>query len=162
VWQIAKEFHTDWNYAQAHHPHSVLVFPLFRNRLVWVLHPQRGWEVPGGKRERGESPRDALYRESMEEAGIHFRSVSWIGEYQFFMGNDCHYKWVYFGEVADVQSRPKNSEIIQVRVWPHLFSPQEIQGNRGMSPILQDDMYQHVYPLLVSATQYNLKNPHQR
>lgn len=40
------------------------------NRILMVKSPQRGWELPGGQVEVGESLKEALIREVKEEAGI--------------------------------------------------------------------------------------------
>ncbi len=43
------------------------------DRFLMVENPKRGgWEMPGGKVEEGEDPRDASVREFREEAGVLF------------------------------------------------------------------------------------------
>lgn len=46
--------------------------------LIKNAKPGRGWELPGGKKKRGESWRDAVRRELEEEAGI--TDVAWSDE----------------------------------------------------------------------------------
>lgn len=41
-----------------------------REDLVLALHTSRGWTIPGGHLEPGESAEDAMHREALEEAGI--------------------------------------------------------------------------------------------
>ena len=41
------------------------------DRFLMVNNPKRGgWEMPGGKVEEGEDPKDASVREFREEAGV--------------------------------------------------------------------------------------------
>jgi 8-oxo-dGTP diphosphatase len=44
-------------------------FVMVRNRL-------RGWEMPGGEVEAGESPEEAVNREFVEETGMRFKSIA--------------------------------------------------------------------------------------
>ncbi|MBT4920102.1 MAG: NUDIX domain-containing protein [Euryarchaeota archaeon] len=49
--------------------------------VVFVKHPTRGWEIPGGHLEAGESPEQALLREVLEETGLHVSIIEWNKEY---------------------------------------------------------------------------------
>lgn len=70
------------------HPASDDRFPVCVVGIVYNLRsevllikngkPGRGWELPGGKKKRGESWRDAVRREILEEAGI--ENVAWSDE----------------------------------------------------------------------------------
>lgn len=54
--------------------HIVSVGGLIENdegKILLVKSPDRGWEIPGGQVEEGETLTDALKREIKEEAGIH-------------------------------------------------------------------------------------------
>jgi ADP-ribose pyrophosphatase YjhB (NUDIX family) len=53
--------------------HIVAACGLVRNAardVLLVRHPQRGWEIPGGQVEEGETLPDALIREIQEESGV--------------------------------------------------------------------------------------------
>ena len=49
--------------------------------VVFVRHPERGWEIPGGHLNVGESPEDALIREVKEETGLEVEIIAWNKEY---------------------------------------------------------------------------------
>ena len=49
--------------------------------VVFVRHPERGWEIPGGHLKLGESPEQALIREVMEETGLDVEIITWNKEY---------------------------------------------------------------------------------
>jgi 8-oxo-dGTP pyrophosphatase MutT (NUDIX family) len=50
-------------------------------RVVFVEHPVRGWEIPGGHLEANENPEEALLRELMEETGLSGTITCWHRSY---------------------------------------------------------------------------------
>jgi len=51
------------------------------SRVLFVKHPQRGWEIPGGHLNEGETPETALLRELKEETGCVGKIMSWNKNY---------------------------------------------------------------------------------
>lgn len=143
-------FHLHRNLQQrSDKPHSVLVFPVFKRHLVWVLHPYRGWEVPGGKIEHDESPEEAAHREAYEEAGIHIEQLLWLAEYQFEVNSTAKTKWVYRANVTQLASRPVTSEIIDVCVMDTTWTPNDVRTRQDVSPMMKDNVFPYVWPDIV-------------
>ncbi|MEK9730292.1 MAG: NUDIX domain-containing protein [Candidatus Poseidoniales archaeon] len=53
----------------------------FLTPTVFVEHPTRGWEIPGGHLEEDETPEQAVHRELLEETGLHGRIHCWNKTY---------------------------------------------------------------------------------
>tara|TARA_B100000609_G_scaffold180595_1_gene161221 strand:- start:287 stop:688 length:402 start_codon:yes stop_codon:yes gene_type:complete len=47
------------------------------SKILFVRHPKRGWEIPGGHLMPGESPENAIIRELKEETGCDGKLVAW-------------------------------------------------------------------------------------
>ncbi|UOQ50554.1 NUDIX domain-containing protein [Gracilibacillus caseinilyticus] len=52
------------------------------NEILLIKGPKRGWEMPGGQVEEGESPKDAAIRETKEEDGIDVEVIQFCGIFQ--------------------------------------------------------------------------------
>jgi 8-oxo-dGTP diphosphatase len=50
-------------------------------RVLFVEHPERGWEIPGGHLEHGETPEEAMLRELKEETGLEGKVLDWNKTY---------------------------------------------------------------------------------
>lgn len=50
-------------------------------RVLFVEHPERGWEIPGGHVEFEENPDDAMLRELYEETGLKGTILRWNTTY---------------------------------------------------------------------------------
>jgi 8-oxo-dGTP diphosphatase len=94
------------------------------DRFLMVNNPKRGgWEMPGGKVEEGEDPKDASVREFREEAGLPFLPVGcmdfegglvFAGEVTNDNG-EGEMKWRLFKELPEELAFPAVEYRAQVR-----------------------------------------------
>ncbi len=61
-----------------------------QNELLLIKGPRRGWEMPGGQVEEGESIWDAAIRETKEESGIDIEIIKFCGLFQNVQGSVCN------------------------------------------------------------------------
>ena len=61
-----------------------------RNELLLIKGPRRGWEMPGGQVEEGESIKEAAVRETKEESGIEIEIVKFCGIFQNVERSICN------------------------------------------------------------------------
>ena len=61
-----------------------------QNEIPLIKGPRRGWEMPGGQVEEGESLSDAAIRETKEESGIDIEIVKFCGIYQNVSSSICN------------------------------------------------------------------------
>jgi 8-oxo-dGTP diphosphatase len=53
-----------------------------QNEILLIKGPRRGWEMPGGQVEEGESLQSAAIRETKEESGIDIEIIRFCGIFQ--------------------------------------------------------------------------------
>lgn len=87
---------------------SCFAVPIHKGKIVLVKSP-RGWGLPGGHREKEESPEGCLRREALEEAGIVLgKNVlvgQWIAKKEFESPHnkrypETSYQLLYLADVA--------------------------------------------------------------
>lgn len=61
-----------------------------QKEILLIKGPRRGWEMPGGQVEEGESLKDAAIRETKEETGIDIEVLKFCGIYQNVNGSICN------------------------------------------------------------------------
>lgn len=91
---------------------AALVFPFYGDKLVLAEIPGRGWCIPSGHLEPGETPEEAARREAFEEAGVTLGRVVCLG---YFVLTDTQTGAIRHAPtfVADVQGLselPEGSE----------------------------------------------------
>ena len=86
-------------------PGFVYVVTFDGDRFVMVRHRDRAWEMPGGRIEPGEGPREAALREFREETGL---------EVEFVAGFPQGGGMVFAGLAAGGDGRPSTDEVVEV------------------------------------------------
>jgi 8-oxo-dGTP diphosphatase len=82
---------TKQTYTPPKHIVSAATIVMNENREILLIKgPRRGWEMPGGQVEEGESLTDAAIRETKEESGIDVEIVAFCGVFQNVKRSICN------------------------------------------------------------------------
>lgn len=65
------------------------------------------WEFPGGKVEKGEDPKAAIFRELQEELGISVNNVEHLDHYHFSYPAEDPFE-LFFFKIKEYQNLPRN------------------------------------------------------
>lgn len=60
------------------------------DKILLIKGPKRGWEMPGGQVEEGESLKNAAIRETKEETGIDIEVIKFCGVFQNVKSSICN------------------------------------------------------------------------
>lgn len=127
---------------------AVLLFAFFGERVVLCDIEGRGWTIPSGHIQPGETPEQAIRREAHEEAGITVDKVLPIGVYALTEPDGSRwYSGVFIGEVTHFDPIPTDSESHGVLLIP----PEDVQ-----------DVYHLWNPLVAEVFAYALVQYRQR
>lgn len=61
-----------------------------KDELLLIKGPRRGWEMPGGQVEEGESLKEAAIRETKEECGVEVEITKFCGVFQNVKKSICN------------------------------------------------------------------------
>jgi 8-oxo-dGTP diphosphatase len=82
---------TQQTYTPPKHIVSAATIVINENREILLIKgPRRGWEMPGGQVEEGESLKDAAIRETKEETGIDIEVLVFCGVFQNVKRSICN------------------------------------------------------------------------
>jgi ADP-ribose pyrophosphatase YjhB (NUDIX family) len=102
---------------------------VFRNDAILLVEEASdlGWSLPGGWADVGESPREAVEREVLEESGYRTRAVRLIGLYERDRRATRPHVWhiwkaAFLCELVDDQRHPLGAETTDAR----FFAPDEL------------------------------------
>jgi 8-oxo-dGTP pyrophosphatase MutT (NUDIX family) len=89
--------------------------------MVLMLHHswRKEWELPGGKREPGETPHQTAVRELGEETGIHGVRLSFAAVAEFDLAEPRRREFfaIYRGQLPEVPQLTVNKEALAFRWW---------------------------------------------
>ncbi len=131
-----------------------------KNKLLMTRLVKRGWDIPGGHIEQGETPEETVRREIYEETAVKVKNLNLFAYEKFILHGEepQNYKYPYpvsyqlfylgFVDVVDPFSPDKEA------LARDFFSPKETKntewGNRGS--ILYDAALSHVMEQYESIT----------
>jgi len=126
-------------------PRHVLVVPTYKGKLLLTCHQIRGWELPGGKVEAGETIYQAAIREAWEETGAKISEPEQVGEYRVTAkGQEPFCKAIMFAKVLHLDKRPEGFETVDSRLFSMPIDPMQT----GFSPIMQDQIFVQIQNIL--------------
>ena len=82
-----------------------------KNELLMIKGPRRGWEMPGGQVEEGESLKDAVIRETKEESGIDIEVVKFCGIFQNVESSICNTLFLGKPIGGELTTSPESLEV---------------------------------------------------
>lgn len=122
-------------------PDHVLIVAVYQGKLLFTCHSTRGWELPGGKIETGETPVEAAVRETWEETGAIIRNVKQIGEYRVWRQDIPSFiKAIYLAKVETIGELPQGFETIRAALFPVHVNPHQ----PTFSPFMQDQVFANI------------------
>jgi 8-oxo-dGTP diphosphatase len=82
-----------------------------KNELLLIKGPRRGWEMPGGQVEEGESLTDAVVRETKEESGIDIEVIKFCGIFQNIEVSICNTLFLGKPVGGELTTSPESLEV---------------------------------------------------
>lgn len=99
-----------------------VICSFYKNKIVCVRHRDRStWEVPGGRREEGESIETTAKRELFEETGAIAFELYAVSEYSVLKNNQLSYGRIYSANIQHLEPLPL-SEIETIELFDSLPS----------------------------------------
>lgn len=122
-------------------PDHVLIVAIYQGKLLFTCHSKRGWELPGGKIEPGETPEQAAVREAWEETGAIIKNMRQIGEYRVSgVETPPFIKAIYLAQVESMGKLPQGFETTEAALFPIHVNPHQ----ETFSPYMKDQVFANI------------------
>ncbi|WP_462406124.1 NUDIX hydrolase [Gracilibacillus sp. Marseille-QA3620] len=82
-----------------------------KQEILLLRGPKRGWEMPGGQVEEGESLKEAAIRETKEETGIDIEILSFCGIFQNVKRSICNTLFLAKPIGGQLMTSPESLEV---------------------------------------------------
>ena len=130
---------------------SCFVVAITPNGHIAISRPERGWGLPGGHVEAGESPEDCVRREANEECGITLGKLTVIGGWLAEKVKETEYNAKYPKRAYQLMY------LAQVEVISDNYTPQHEILERKFIPIEDFPKYHHSFDSYESIYNYILR-----
>jgi len=121
-------------------PFAVVVFAIHADGFLVADIPDRGWCVPSGRLEPGETPTETAIRETYEEVGALLLNPRRIGTYTFTAASGAKSRVpAFIGWVGDYGPLPAGSESRGVRI----FTREELPHNYWLWDALMASVFDY-------------------
>ena len=81
------------------------------NELLLIRSPRRGWEMPGGQVECGETPQEAAVREVAEESGIEVSILGFAGVFHNVGNNRSNFLFLATPVGGELRTSEESLEV---------------------------------------------------
>jgi len=82
-----------------------------KKEILLIKGPRRGWEMPGGQVEEGESLKAAAIRETKEETGVDIEVLKFCGIYQNVHNSICNTLFLAKPVGGELATSPESLEV---------------------------------------------------
>ena len=127
---------------------SCFVVAITPNGHIAISRPERGWGLPGGHVEAGESPEDCVRREANEECGITLGKLTVIGGWLAEKVKETEYNAKYPKRAYQLMY------LAQIEVISDNYTPQHEILERKFIPIEDFPKYHHSFDSYESIYNY--------
>lgn len=93
-------------------PSFALMIAVYDSKILVSNIAERGWCIPSGKIEQGESPENAAVRESVEEGFVKLSSAQYLGYYKLNSAEEVRFAPLFLAQIREVLEPEFNSEVL--------------------------------------------------
>lgn len=113
-----------------------------QGEILLIKGPRRGWEIPGGQVEEGESIKAAAIRETKEECGLDVDVIKFCGIFQNVKGSVCNTLFLAKRIGGELTTTPESLEVgyfpidkaLEMITWPTFRERVEYCINENLHP----------------------------